>query len=146
MRLPVSWRNAGIVSLTNRKSSLIDEAHRATKDHAYAEVARMIRAQNPNMRILALTATPSSEFSVSIFHQVVSLSIDHSSSRAGKPAGVQEVIDALGLSHIELLSETSRALLPYQHKKVRLPVYCSTRKPLAESLKSRRRQPRFRCR
>ena len=51
-------------------------------------------AQNPYFRVLALTATPGST-----------------------PKAVQDVVDALHISHIEIRDEQSPDLAPYLHGK-----------------------------
>ena len=71
-----------------------DEAHRGTGDYAYAQVVRYMMHHNPHFRILALTATPGS-----------------------KPEAVQEIVDALHISHIEIRSETDSDLKKYLHTK-----------------------------
>nr|VWO96633.1 ATP-dependent RNA helicase CshA (EC [Ganoderma boninense] len=73
---------------------VIDEAHRGTGDYAYAQVVRYMMQHNPHHRILALTATP-----------------------GGKPEAVQEIVDALHVSHIEIRSETDPDLKKYLHTK-----------------------------
>ncbi|CDO72426.1 hypothetical protein BN946_scf184977.g126 [Trametes cinnabarina] len=74
---------------------VIDEAHRGTGDYAYAQVVRFMMQHNPHFRILALTATPGS-----------------------KPEAVQEIVDALHISHIEIRDESDRDLKKYLHTKV----------------------------
>jgi ATP-dependent DNA helicase MPH1 len=54
-------------------------------------------AKNPHFRLLALTATPGS-----------------------KPEAVQEIVDALHISHIEIRDENSLDLRQYMFKKVGL--------------------------
>ncbi|KAI1797687.1 P-loop containing nucleoside triphosphate hydrolase protein [Ganoderma leucocontextum] len=73
---------------------VIDEAHRGTGDYAYAQVVRYMMQHNPHHRILALTATP-----------------------GGKPEVVQDIVDALHISHIEIRSETDPDLKKYLHTK-----------------------------
>ncbi|EJD55504.1 P-loop containing nucleoside triphosphate hydrolase protein [Auricularia subglabra TFB-10046 SS5] len=75
---------------------VVDEAHRATGEYAYATAIRRITARNPHFRILALTATPSSD-----------------------KEKMQPIIDALHISHIEIRSEASPDILPYIKKKER---------------------------
>ncbi len=72
----------------------IDEAHRATGDYAYAQVVRWMMQHNPHFRALALTATP-----------------------GGKPEAVQDIVDALHISHIEIRSESDADLKKYLHTK-----------------------------
>jgi ATP-dependent DNA helicase MPH1 len=71
-----------------------DEAHKGTGDYAYAQVIRYLMAKNPHFRVLALTATPGS-----------------------KPEAVQDIVDSLHISHIEIRDEQSLDLAPYLHKK-----------------------------
>ncbi|TFK88584.1 P-loop containing nucleoside triphosphate hydrolase protein [Polyporus arcularius HHB13444] len=73
---------------------VIDEAHRGTGDYAYAQVVRYMMQHNPHFRILALTATP-----------------------GGKPEVVQDIVDALHISHIEIRSESDPDLKKYLHTK-----------------------------
>ena len=71
---------------------VIDEAHRATGEYAYAKVTKQIRRFNPYFRILALTATPGSKVDT-----------------------VQEVMDNLGISHTEIRTEDSIDIRQYVH-------------------------------
>ncbi|KAK7694443.1 hypothetical protein QCA50_001629 [Cerrena zonata] len=73
---------------------VIDEAHKGTGDYAYAQVIRYLMAKNPHFRVLALTATPGST-----------------------PEAVQDLVDALHISHIEIRDENSLDLRAYMHKK-----------------------------
>ena len=77
--------------------SRADEAHRATGDYAYNQVVRYMMAKNPHFRLLALTATPGST-----------------------PEAVQNLIDGLHISHIEIRDEDSADLRQYLHEKVRV--------------------------
>ncbi|KAK2042564.1 type III restriction enzyme [Colletotrichum somersetense] len=73
---------------------VIDEAHRATGEYAYAKVVKRIRQFNPYFRLLALTATPGSKIET-----------------------VQEIIDNLGISHIEIRTEDSIDIRQYVHQR-----------------------------
>ncbi|KAF4572694.1 3'-5' DNA helicase [Pleurotus pulmonarius] len=73
---------------------VIDEAHRATGNYAYSQAVRYLMAKNPHFRILALTATP-----------------------GGTPEKVQDLVDALHISHIEIRDEHSLDLKPFIHEK-----------------------------
>ncbi|KAF9499889.1 P-loop containing nucleoside triphosphate hydrolase protein [Pleurotus eryngii] len=73
---------------------VIDEAHRATGQYAYSQAVRYLMAKNPHIRILALTATP-----------------------GGTPEKVQDLVDALHISHIEIRDEHSLDLKPFIHEK-----------------------------
>ncbi|ORY65824.1 uncharacterized protein BCR38DRAFT_388888 [Pseudomassariella vexata] len=73
---------------------VVDEAHRATGNYAYVKVVNFIRRFSKSFRILALTATPGS-----------------------KVEAVQEVIDSLGISHVEIRTEESLDLRPYVHRR-----------------------------
>jgi ATP-dependent DNA helicase MPH1 len=88
-----------------------DEAHKGKGDYAYAQVVRFMMAKNPHFRLLALTATPGSN-----------------------PEAVQEIVDSLHISHIEIRDEDSIDLRQYMFKKVDLStsfqiVLCSTYPP-----------------
>ncbi|KAL1728883.1 P-loop containing nucleoside triphosphate hydrolase protein [Schizophyllum commune] len=74
---------------------VVDEAHRATGDYAYNQVVRYMMAKNPHFRLLALTATPGST-----------------------PEAVQNLIDGLHISNIEIRDENSIDLRQYIHEKV----------------------------
>lgn len=71
---------------------VIDEAHRAVGEYAYAKVTKLIRRFSKSFRVLALTATPGS-----------------------KVETVQEVIDNLGISHCEIRTEDSIDIRQYVH-------------------------------
>lgn len=71
---------------------VIDEAHRAVGEYAYAKVAKLIRRFSKSFRVLALTATPGSKIET-----------------------VQEIIDNLGISHCEIRTEESIDIRQYVH-------------------------------
>jgi ATP-dependent DNA helicase MPH1 len=71
---------------------VIDEAHRAVGEYAYAKVTKLIRRFSNSIRVLALTATPGSKVDT-----------------------VQEVIDNLGISHCEIRTEVSIDIRQYVH-------------------------------
>ncbi|KAI3320098.1 type III restriction enzyme [Xylariaceae sp. AK1471] len=73
---------------------VIDEAHRATGNYSYVKVVTFLRRFSSSFRILALTATPGS-----------------------KVEAVQEVIDGLGISHVEIRTENSLDIKPYVHQR-----------------------------
>lgn len=73
---------------------VIDEAHRAVGEYAYAKVAKLIRRFSNSFRVLALTATPGS-----------------------KVETVQEVIDNLGIAHCEIRTEESMDIRQYVHQR-----------------------------
>jgi ATP-dependent DNA helicase MPH1 len=73
-----------------------DEAHKATGGYAYNQIVRWMMAKNPHFRLIALTATPGSN-----------------------PEAVQNLVDGLHISHIEIRDENSFDLRPYLHDKVR---------------------------
>lgn len=73
---------------------VIDEAHRATGDYAYVKVVEFIRRFSKSFRVIALTATPGS-----------------------KVETVQDVLDNLGISHVEVRTEDSFDIRPYVHSK-----------------------------
>lgn len=71
---------------------VVDEAHRATGNYAYVEVVKFVKRFNSGFRILALTATPGASIE-----------------------SVQEVIDGLGISRIEIRTEESLDIRQYVH-------------------------------
>ncbi|KAH8602598.1 hypothetical protein B0O99DRAFT_587690 [Bisporella sp. PMI_857] len=73
---------------------VVDEAHRATGEYAYNKVVQFIRRFNKSFRILALTATPGATVEA-----------------------VQEVIDGLEISKVEIRTEDSIDIQPYTHRR-----------------------------
>ena len=73
---------------------VVDEAHRATGGYAYVEVVRFLKRFNQSFRVLALTATPGSSIE-----------------------SVQEVIDGLGISRVEIRTEESIDIRQYVHSR-----------------------------
>ncbi|KAI2618383.1 P-loop containing nucleoside triphosphate hydrolase protein [Hypoxylon sp. NC1633] len=73
---------------------VVDEAHRATGNYSYVKVVSFLRRFTSSFRILALTATPGS-----------------------KVESVQEVIDNLGISHVEIRTEESIDIRQYVHQR-----------------------------
>lgn len=73
---------------------VVDEAHRATGDYAFVKVVEFIRRFSKSFRVLALTATPGSTIE-----------------------GVQEIIDNLGISHVEIRTEESIDIRQYVHSR-----------------------------
>ncbi|GMM50690.1 3'-5' DNA helicase [Starmerella bacillaris] len=73
---------------------VFDEAHKATGNHSYVNVVKMMREVTSDFRILALTATPS-----------------------GKLDGVQTVIDNLLIAGTEIRSEESIDIRKYVHSR-----------------------------
>lgn len=85
---------SGILDAKSIVCLVVDEAHKSTGRQSYAGVIEFIMRFNTSFRILALTATPASTVE-----------------------GVQEVIDNLRLSRVEIRTEESPDILPYIHKK-----------------------------
>ncbi|TVY78312.1 ATP-dependent DNA helicase mph1 [Lachnellula suecica] len=73
---------------------VVDEAHRATGNYAYVSVVNFMRRFNKSFRILALTATPGANVEA-----------------------VQEVIDGLEISKVEIRTEESMDIQQYVHKR-----------------------------
>uniref|UniRef100_A0A8C1TXT4 Fanconi anemia group M protein n=1 Tax=Cyprinus carpio TaxID=7962 RepID=A0A8C1TXT4_CYPCA len=73
---------------------VIDEAHKATGNHAYCQVIRELSNQTKQFRVLALSATP-----------------------GGDVKAVQQVISNLLISHIELRSEDSPDVQTHVHQR-----------------------------
>ena len=82
----------GICDPKNIVLLVVDEAHRATGSYAYVEVVKFMRRFNTSFRVLALTATPGSSIE-----------------------SVQEVIDGLGISRIEIRTEESIDIRQHVH-------------------------------
>ena len=73
---------------------VVDEAHRATGNYAYVKVVEFMRRFNKSFRVLALTATPGSDVEK-----------------------VQEVIDNLEISKVEIRTEESIDIQQYVHRR-----------------------------
>ncbi|KAK2737027.1 3'-5' DNA helicase [Myotisia sp. PD_48] len=73
---------------------VVDEAHRATGAYVYVEVVKFIQRFNSSIRVLALTATPGSTVET-----------------------VQEVIDGLNISRVEIRTEESLDIREYIHSR-----------------------------
>lgn len=84
----------GLVNAKDVSCLVVDEAHHATGNYAYVEVVRLMRVETSSFRVLALTATPGKSVET-----------------------VQEVIDGLNISQIEIRSEASIDIRPYTHTK-----------------------------
>ncbi|KAI9745114.1 MAG: 3'-5' DNA helicase [Claussenomyces sp. TS43310] len=73
---------------------VIDEAHRATGNYAYVKVIKLMRTFSKSFRVLALTATPGTDVEA-----------------------VQEVIDGLEISKIEIRTEDSIDIQQFVHQR-----------------------------
>jgi ATP-dependent DNA helicase MPH1 len=73
---------------------VVDEAHRATGHYAYVKVVQFLRRFNKSFRILALTATPGASVEA-----------------------VQEVIDNLEISQVEIRTEESIDIQQFVHRR-----------------------------
>jgi ATP-dependent DNA helicase MPH1 len=73
---------------------VIDEAHRATGNYSYVKLVTFMRRFSKSFRILALTATPGSSVEA-----------------------VQEVIDGLEISRVEIRTENSLDIQQYTHRR-----------------------------
>ncbi|KAF1813999.1 P-loop containing nucleoside triphosphate hydrolase protein, partial [Eremomyces bilateralis CBS 781.70] len=105
---------------------VVDEAHRATGAYSYVEVVKFIVRFNQSFRILALTATPGATVEA-----------------------VQNVIDGLKISRIEIRTEDSIDIREYVHQRqmekylfdeteemaLLIGLYSKALRPLAEILK-----------
>lgn len=76
------------------KCVVIDEAHRATKDYAYCQVLKILSETDAVFRILGLSATPGNDVNA-----------------------VQQVIQNLHISALEMRSEESMDVVPYVHSR-----------------------------
>ncbi|AEC51430.1 Hef nuclease [Pyrococcus sp. NA2] len=109
----------GRISLEDVSLIIFDEAHRAVGNYAYVYIAREYLKQAKNPLVIGLTASPGST-----------------------PEKIKEVLDNLGIEHIEYRSENSPDVKPYvqgikfEWVKVELPeLYKEVRKLLREMLK-----------
>ncbi|KAI5610756.1 Fanconi anemia group M protein, partial [Silurus asotus] len=89
------------------KCVVIDEAHKASGNHAYCQVVRELWNQTKQFRVLALSATPGADMKA-----------------------VQQVIFNLLISHIELRSEESPDVQAHSHQRTLDKIVV----PLGESL------------
>ncbi|KAH8792735.1 hypothetical protein BGZ57DRAFT_872251 [Hyaloscypha finlandica] len=85
---------SGIADPKNIVLLVVDEAHRATGNYSYVKVVNFMRRFNKSFRILALTATPGASVEA-----------------------VQEVIDGLEISKVEIRTEESIDLQQYVHRR-----------------------------
>lgn len=110
---------AGRISLEDVSLIVFDEAHRAVGNYAYVFIAREYKRQAKNPLVIGLTASPGST-----------------------PEKIMEVINNLGIEHIEYRSENSPDVRPYvkgirfEWVRVDLPeIYKEVRKLLREMLR-----------
>ncbi|QPG74147.1 hypothetical protein FOA43_001471 [Brettanomyces nanus] len=92
---------SGIVDPRQICCIVIDEAHRARGNYAYCTVVAQINRINTSYRILALTATPGSD-----------------------TESVQQIIDNLSISSIEVRTENDSDVSPYVNSKAVVKVDC----------------------
>ncbi|KAG0226874.1 hypothetical protein BGW42_003317 [Actinomortierella wolfii] len=88
---------------------VVDEAHRATGNYAFSGVVRHLTPINPDIRILALTATPGSDIKT-----------------------VQQVVTNLNIAAIELRTEDSMDLRQYVFQRVVQEIVVPLGKTLTE--------------
>lgn len=88
---------------------VVDEAHRATGNHSYCQVIQRMQAGNGEFRVLALSATPGADIKT-----------------------VQQVINNLLISHIELRTEASMDISPFTHHKTTKLVVCPLSKEITD--------------
>ncbi|KRZ18478.1 Fanconi anemia group M protein [Trichinella zimbabwensis] len=80
--------------VTDVKCLVVDEAHRATGNHAYCQVINEMIKYGSHFRVLALSATPGSDLKM-----------------------VQQVIENLLIANLEIRSEDSAELQQYTHNR-----------------------------
>ncbi|MFA4668375.1 DEAD/DEAH box helicase [Pyrococcus kukulkanii] len=109
----------GRISLEDVVLLVFDEAHRAVGNYAYVYIAKEYRGQAKNPLVIGLTASPGST-----------------------PEKIIEVLNNLGIEHVEYRSESSPDVRPYvqgikfEWMRVELPeLYKEVRKLLREMLK-----------
>ncbi|KAF9973819.1 hypothetical protein BGZ73_002929 [Actinomortierella ambigua] len=100
---------SGICAARSIVCLVVDEAHRATGNYAFSEVVRLLAPVNPDVRILALTATPGSDIKT-----------------------VQQVVTNLNIACIELRTEDSMDLRPYVFQRVVQEIVVPLGKTLSE--------------
>lgn len=81
-------------NLTRHLFHLADEAHKATGNHSYVQCISYLMANHPHFRVVALTATP-----------------------GRTPDKVQEIVDNLHISHIEIREAEAPEISRYMYKK-----------------------------
>ncbi|TVY28069.1 ATP-dependent DNA helicase [Lachnellula hyalina] len=86
--------SSGIADPKNIVLLVVDEAHRATGNYAYVNVVKFMRRFNKSFRVLALTATPGASVEA-----------------------VQEVVDGLEISKVEIRTEESMDIQQYVHSR-----------------------------
>jgi ATP-dependent DNA helicase MPH1 len=86
--------SSGIADPKNIVLLVVDEAHRATGNYAYVNVVTFMRRFNKSFRVLALTATPGASVEA-----------------------VQEVVDGLEISKVEIRTEESMDIQQYVHRR-----------------------------
>lgn len=86
---------SGVVNPKSIALLVIDEAHRAKGNYSYNNVVKFINRFSDSYRILALTATPASDVE-----------------------GVQQIIDNLNISKVEVRTEQSIDIVRHMKKKV----------------------------
>ncbi|KAL3232971.1 ATP-dependent DNA helicase MPH1 [Nakaseomyces bracarensis] len=84
----------GVLNPKDIACLVIDEAHRATGSYAYSNLVKFIDRFNSSYRLLALTATPGTDLE-----------------------GVQEVVNNLNISKIEIRTEESLDIAKYMKKR-----------------------------
>ncbi|KAG7661920.1 MPH1 [[Candida] subhashii] len=85
---------SGLVNPKSIALLVIDEAHRARGNYSYNNVVKFLKRFNDSFRILALTATPAAD-------------VD----------GVQDIIDNLDISKVEVRTEQSIDIIKYMKRK-----------------------------
>jgi Fanconi anemia group M protein len=80
----------GVASLKGVACVVFDEAHRAVGEYAYAAIARAYRDQEPEGRVLGMTASPGAQ-----------------------PERIAEVMENLGIEGIEIRTERDPDVAPY---------------------------------
>lgn len=88
---------------------VIDEAHRATKAHAYVQCMRLLDAAGSRYRVLALSATPGSDLNK-----------------------VQEVVTNLHISRIDVRTLDDPSVKPYKHETTVDKITVPLSRPLEE--------------
>lgn len=91
----------GRIELTDVSLLVLDEAHRATGEYSYVQIAKKYVQQAKHERILALTASPGSKKEV-IEEVVANCYIEKIEVRSAEDPGVAEYVQEMDVQHVEV--------------------------------------------
>ncbi|XP_055357131.1 uncharacterized protein LOC129602184 [Paramacrobiotus metropolitanus] len=93
-QIAVNDLDKDVYKASDVKCLVIDEAHKASGNHHYVQIVRLLAASSKQFRILALSATPGND-----------------------RAQIQKVLTSLQINHIEIRQEDSIDLMKYTHRR-----------------------------